>query len=587
MPAGINTFTQFRQSLALASRFDSKRLAQIMALNTTSALLQTVGFFSVVPFLYLATNLEKQTDPLPVSMLNDLLGAIPWPINVIYTGIVFVALTAIAHLVSLFTAYKTEMYLSALMRDLRLSVFSSHLNLDYPEISRLDHVKLEKLLHEDIDMYMDDVLDPALDISIEALFLVFLLMGLLILAPMMTLTILSLLSLYFLAAHLLLGNVLQRGSVKIDQLFTRLYRTTRESLSDLRYIHIHGAAEFHTSQLAETSNELAVIGPRLELWGLLPRPIIEILISIIVVAVISLALLQGDSLATLVPLIGSTVYALYRVMPSMQSMFKDISSVRTYGHVTAIITNALDVDHSVSSVNVSCPRNVPGNEIVLEGVFFHHRTNQPLLQNINLSVERGQHIGIIGESGAGKSTLLDILLLLQPVSAGSILNDGLMLTPEDGVAWRQNFGYVSQQVVLSGTTVADNIAYGLLTDQRDIGLMSRCARAAGIADFIENELDNQYDTIVGEGGMQLSGGQRQRIGLARALYRQPLILVLDEATSALDSSTEEVILGNFRTDFPGTTIISVAHRASSLATCNKIYQLANGCLLPYKSEYMS
>ncbi|MFK8081937.1 MAG: ATP-binding cassette domain-containing protein [Granulosicoccus sp.] len=578
MPAGENTFGRFRQSLALASRFDSRRLIQILALNTTSALLQTIGFFSIIPFLYLATNLDSQTATLPVAFVNDLLGLVAWPYNVVCAGIAFVTLTAIAHLVSLVTAYKTEMYLSAIMRDLRLAVFSAHVNLDYPDIARLDHVKLEKLLHEDIDMYMDDVLDPALDIIVEALFLLFLLSGLLLFAPVITLSILLLLIIYFATAHLLLGNVLQKGSIRIDQLFTRLYTTTRESISDLRYIAIHGAAEHHTSQLRKTSNALAVLGPRLELWGLLPRPIIEVLITVIVVAVISLALLRGDSLTTMVPLIGSTVYALYRIMPSMQSMFKDISRVRTFGHVTGNIAQGLAVKQSKSAANAASACNTPGNKLVLDAVSFQHDTQQPLLEDINLTLLKGQHIGIVGESGAGKSTFLDILLLLQPVSGGSIHNDGYLLTPEDGVAWRQHVGYVAQQVVLSGATVADNIAYGVDADQRNHDLMVQSARTAGIHFFIENQLTECYETSIGDSGMQLSGGQRQRIGLARALYRRPDILVLDEATSALDHSTEESILHNIRTDHPAMTTIFVAHRASSLATCDKIYKLQNGQL---------
>ncbi|MFK7858280.1 MAG: ATP-binding cassette domain-containing protein [Granulosicoccus sp.] len=547
-------------------------------MNTTSALLRMVGFFSIIPFLYLAANLDSESAELPIEFLNTILGVVSWPYNVIFAGVAFVGLTAIAHCVSLLTAYKTEVYQSSLMRDLRSAVFSTHLNMPYQEITGLNHVKLEKLLHEDIDMYMDDVLDPALGIIVEALFLVFLLSGLLYFAPGITLFILILLLIYFFTAHLLLGNVLETGSAKIDRLFTALYKTTRESLSDLRYICIHGAADYHTSQLSKISSELAAIGPRLELWGLLPKPIIEILISAIVVLVISLALLQGNSLITLVPLIGSIVYALYRIMPSMQSIFKDISSVRTYGHVTRNIIKALDVKQSTVKVNAAGSRNKPGSELVFDAVSFRYKSDKPLLENLNLSVSRGQHIGIVGESGSGKSTLLDVLLLLQPVSGGGIYNDGIRLTTEDGVAWRQHFGYVSQQVVLSGATVADNIAYGLHANQRDHGLMRNSAKAAGILDFIESELGEQFETRVGEGGMQLSGGQRQRIGLARALYRKPCVLVLDEGTSALDESTEESILHNLRTDYPAMTTIFVAHRTSSLATCDTLYRLRNSTL---------
>ncbi|MFW6200832.1 MAG: ABC transporter ATP-binding protein, partial [Gemmatimonadota bacterium] len=178
-----------------------------------------------------------------------------------------------------------------------------------------------------------------------------------------------------------------------------------------------------------------------------------------------------------------------------------------------------------------------------------------------------------GPSGAGKTTLVDLLGRFYEVSEGEIRIDGTDIREFDIQSLRSSLGIVSQETVLFHDTVRVNIAYGLEDVDRDA--VERAARAANAHDFIEN-LSNGYDTVVGERGVELSGGQRQRIAIARALLRDPPILVFDEATSALDTESERVVQEAVERLLQGRTVFVIAHRLSTVRSADRIVVLENG-----------
>jgi len=213
------------------------------------------------------------------------------------------------------------------------------------------------------------------------------------------------------------------------------------------------------------------------------------------------------------------------------------------------------------------------NSIVLEKVNFSYVENFPVLNNISLEIEKGSTTAIVGSTGSGKSTLIKLLLRLYDVESGKIIFDDENIQDLNIHSLRKNIGLVSQDIFLFEGTVFENIAYGNL-DATESEIWN-AARLSESDEFI-NLLPNKKDTIVGERGQKLSGGQRQRISIARAILKNPEILILDEATSAVDNETEAAIQRSLDTLKEGRTVIAIAHRLSTIRNADVIYVLEKG-----------
>ncbi len=213
-------------------------------------------------------------------------------------------------------------------------------------------------------------------------------------------------------------------------------------------------------------------------------------------------------------------------------------------------------------------------EIRLANVSLRYSPDLPFaLQGIDLVIPKGQTIALVGASGAGKSTIADLLVGLYEPSQGAILIDGLDLRELDLASWQQHLGVVSQDTFLFNASIAQNIAYGSVNADREA--IEGAARMAQAGAFIE-ALPNGYDTLVGERGYRLSGGQRQRLSLARALLRQPELLILDEATSALDSHSERLVQEALERFEQGHTVLVIAHRLSTIVNADLICVMEQG-----------
>jgi len=215
-------------------------------------------------------------------------------------------------------------------------------------------------------------------------------------------------------------------------------------------------------------------------------------------------------------------------------------------------------------------------EIRLDALTFAYQAGGPVvLKQIDLTIRKGERIGIIGATGSGKSTLMDIIMgLLAPVS-GSLLVDGIRIDASTRQAWQKHIAHVPQAIFLSDSTIEENIAFGVPLAEIDHDRVRAAARQAQIADLIEG-MPNGYRSMVGERGGRLSGGQRQRIGIARALYKQADVIVLDEATSALDNATERFVMDAIDALHADLTVVMIAHRLTSLQKCDWIVELAGG-----------
>ncbi len=240
------------------------------------------------------------------------------------------------------------------------------------------------------------------------------------------------------------------------------------------------------------------------------------------------------------------------------------------------VMDLLDTPIAIPTGNVSLPLDAVRGELEFENITFAYKDRSPVVKNLSLHIPAGKTIAIVGSTGSGKSTLVKLLLRLYEVSLGTITLDGIDIQRLNLRDLRRCIGLVSQDVFLFHGTVAENIAYGSLdaTEQEII----RAAKIAEAHEFIMR-LPEGYETIVGERGQKLSGGQRQRIAIARAVLKNPPILILDEATSAVDNETEAAIQRSLERITVNRTTIAIAHRLSTIRNADRIYVMEHGKLV--------
>lgn len=242
------------------------------------------------------------------------------------------------------------------------------------------------------------------------------------------------------------------------------------------------------------------------------------------------------------------------------------------------VMNLLDTPIEIHSGNIPLPVDFVRGEVELKNVTFAYKERTPVVKDLSLHIPAGKTIAIVGSTGSGKSTLVKLLLRLYEIHAGSITLDGIDLQQIKLKDLRRAIGLVSQDVFLFHGTVAENIAYGSFNAA--IEEIIAAAKVAEADDFIM-QLPQGYNTIVGERGQKLSGGQRQRIAIARAVLKNPPILILDEATSAVDNETEAAIQKSLEKITVNRTTIAIAHRLSTVRNADCIYVMEYGKLIEW------
>jgi len=284
---------------------------------------------------------------------------------------------------------------------------------------------------------------------------------------------------------------------------------------------------------------------------------------------------QGRPLDTVLPTLGLFAAGAFRVMPSANRLISAAQGMQGTAAAVDLVYEEYKATRPPAPGPVQNPIAPLRTSITLENIRFSYpNAPRPALQGVTLEIQQGESIGFIGPSGAGKSTLVDILLGLLPPDAGAVRCDGSDIQG-DLRGWQKQLGYVPQSIYLADDTIRHNVALGVPAGEIDETALRRAIRAAQLEDFVAG-LPEGLDTIVGERGVRLSGGQRQRIGIARALYHDPPILLLDEATSALDTETETGVMQAVEALHGSKTIITIAHRLSTVAHCNRVYRMAGG-----------
>lgn len=371
---------------------------------------------------------------------------------------------------------------------------------------------------------------------------------------------------------------IRRVATRYTRASVRLTAHVVEFLHGLRVVHSFGREEYATSQVNETINSTVNTHRSVLQWQATISPFIDVMT---VVGLASLLIggyfLAGDNQLSVLVRLATFLLVLYRLMPRISIINKNWGKI--VGRVPFVERISLMLRSDDKEYIQDGKLVFPGlkKAIVFDNVSLRYgEQDEYAVEDLSFEIPKGSMIALVGESGAGKSTTADLFLRLYDPIFGRIVVDGVDLRELSWQSWRDRLGVVSQESFIFHATIRENIAFGKL-NATDEEIMT-ASQAAHAHEFILSMPDG-YETVVGDQGYRLSGGQRQRIAIARAILRNPDILILDEATSSLDSQSEKLIQEALEQLRSERTVLAIAHRLSTIRMADKILVLNDGKLI--------
>lgn len=369
---------------------------------------------------------------------------------------------------------------------------------------------------------------------------------------------------------------LHRNSQRIACENTQVIKALQEGLGGIRDVLLDGTQPLYCDIYSRADTSLRRAQANNHFIGASPRFAMESL-GMVLIAVLAYGIsFEPGGLGTALPVLGALALGAQRLLPALQQSY---SAWAIIAGSQASVARTLELLDQPAPLERSPPEPAPlsfQGDVRFMAVRFRYGSEGPwVLDDFNLTIQKGTRVGLVGSTGSGKSTALDLLMgLLSPIE-GQLLVDGEPVIGDRIRAWQRTLAHVPQSIYLADATVAENIAFGVPHEAIDPARLRQAARQAQIADFIESCREG-YNTLVGERGIRLSGGQRQRIGIARALYKRASVLVFDEATNALDNVTERSVMDAIDGLDRGLTVVLIAHRLTTVQRCDTIVELAHG-----------
>ncbi len=422
------------------------------------------------------------------------------------------------------------------------------------------------------------ILMPALNLINASFMLVVILIALLSIIPGIALAAFGCFGIIYALIIRLARNRLKIDSQRIARESTNVIKSLQEGLGGIRDVLIDGSQEAFCADYRNADQNLRRAQGRNQFISYSPRYGMEALTMLFIATLAYVLAKQPDGLATAIPMLAAMALGMQRMLPALQQAYGAWSTIHG---AQASLQDALELLDQPLPDYAEKPFTTPlpfQQQIRLKQISFRYGPQTPwVLKHCDLTIVKGSRVGFIGTTGSGKSTLLDIIMgLLQPTE-GVIEIDGVVITVESYRSWQAHIAHVPQAIFLADSNIAENIAFGVPKEQIDHERVRQAAQQAQIADIIET-WPRQYQTNVGERGVQLSGGQRQRIGIARALYKRADVIIFDESTSALDNETELAVMQAIEALSDDLTILIIAHRLSTLKNCTQIVEIINGCI---------
>lgn len=488
-----------------------------------------------------------------------------------------IALVVVKNAAAAVVTYATNLYTANVSGHLGRLMFGGFLDMPYEWHTR--HFSADLIQNVGWSQYFGLLLRSVLKFVSDTLIVAILLTTILVANPAISVLV-------FLTIGGASLAIISHARRAIDRLTERqrafnisINRQVSMAFHGIKELKVYNRTEGFIDAYADEFLGLARIEARLGFVNQLPGWLLEILgVGLLSSAIMIMFLWFGDSTAKITGTIALLAVTSWRVIPAMGRILNSLNSMReSLPYVQTGLGRLREVHARPRPARTGRPARKRFEEAFrVENVTFGYQgTNTFAVEDLTLTIPRGQVLGIIGTSGAGKSTLADITAGLLPPATGDLLLDGRRLAGEDLAGWQSLIGYVPQTPYILPGTLAENVAFGVRKEEIDMEKVMRCCRMAAMDDFL-HELPQGIETYIGERGVKLSGGQRQRVAIARALYNDPEVIIFDEATSALDEKNEQAIQNTINTLKERITLIIIAHRLTTVEGCDRVVWLDKG-----------
>lgn len=561
-----------RYFFGVMDKRDKRSFVKYVIVLLCGSIFAVLGVGSVIPFINVLIQPDKITS---LSFFQS------WAYThiVLFFTIILIAAFAIKNMVAFLLLNYQFKFLFGLMAKIQQKLFTGYMALNYEYHLNKSTPDLIKNVNNETTMLSSYVVAPLGSLLTELFASIFVLVVLLVLNAVFTLLVTGL---------LLIGIFIFMKIIKVRMNYYSELRTkVWSSMTDNVLSGLSGIKEsklYHCeSHFLKKFNDDAVLlkgaSTFQQTYSQAPRMLIEFIGLTVVMGVLCGFVLLGNSPKEMFILLGVFGVAAAQLLPSLNRLTQALVQIKYGMPALKTIYHELqqvsDVEINLLTTKTNLPMMRFSSTIQVKNLHYSYQDGTAALNGIEFEIPKNKRIALVGESGAGKTTLVDLLIGLYSPSQGQICVDGIAIaSKQDLLSFQKLFAYIPQHIILYDKSIKQNIAFGVDEENIDTERVWHCLEQAHMKTFVQN-LKDKENACIGEGGVRLSGGQRQRIGIARALYRQPQILVMDEATSALDNQTEREVT-SVLAELKDLTIITIAHRLTTIKNYDLIYVLNQG-----------
>ena len=571
--------TLIKKILLILSRGQKKFLVLILGLSLITALFEILSLGLLIPLLNIFLNNDIQQYKESFDFIKD--SSEQEILILILLGFLFVYFIKVA--VNVFLVFFNNKFKKNLLKYLSSKLLNNYLNLNISKLVNINSSFLIRNIWTETVTFSYGLISSITTLITELI--VFLFITVLLLFYNFKTSLLLLIYFGILATYFYLKNskkLKDLGDIKVEY-NALILKELRQSIGSIKEIYLYGLQKIFLKNFEQKISIISSSMEKRENIIQLPRHYIEFLSITSLIMIIFFELFNKNNLNEIFVLIGLYVFASIRLMPGIVKILQSFQNIKYNVPVVNLLNEELGKYKNQNTFQKNFENNqnkFTFENLTLNNVFFSYQNKNfnetEVLKDINIKIIKGDKIGIYGKSGSGKTTLVNLLSGFCEAKSGEMLiND-----KKDNLnkyLFERSIGYVQQSTYVADETVKFNITLKKNNNEIDFNKLDKILKILNI-DQIISELPNGIETSMGEKGSKFSGGQIQRIGIARAIYRDPELLILDEATNALDITSQDQILKNIFEEFKNKTIILISHQSNNFNYCNKKYFLENKLL---------